>query len=62
MDLTCTDAPGTTAPLESVTIPEIPASTLACNRPVMPQIVVNTINTKQELLKNRPPTTAVSVP
>src|SRR5215470_5998596 len=52
---TCTVAPETTAPLASVTIPEIPASTLACNGAVAPTTtIITTINPSQACLASSP--------
>src|ERR1700729_4163217 len=65
--LTWMVAPETTAPLGSVTIPEMPAATPACNRPLRLQTSVRTNkidarNTEQEQLSRPLPTpTAVVV-
>src|ERR1700756_1883824 len=57
---TRTVAPATTAPLASVTIPEIPASTLAYNGTVRAiTYITNTINPRQTCLAN-PPQISVS--
>jgi hypothetical protein len=54
-------APAMTAPLESVTIPETPAATLACDRTVRPHATLNRSNARKENL-NPPRLNPAAVP